>query len=244
MHLDVFPFENLLVGRHARSWANLASARASEGDHSLIEQFRHQHTSTMALDPEGVKQAERKGNFLKSNGLIPGAFLVTSRYTRAIETVRHMDVGIPWEEDDRLNERDWGPMDQISSAERTQRWPMWKTYKEANPHEWEPVEGESIRQVRLRAASLLAELGTRFPRQSGCIVAHGETNLAIQACVERLTPEEFNRMEMNMRMENATLVHYHSNGSCHRNGSGRLWKRTIDPHTETITHWEEVKLPW
>ncbi|MBP9669651.1 MAG: histidine phosphatase family protein [Candidatus Pacebacteria bacterium] len=236
MHLNVFPFESLLVGRHGRSWANLASARAALGDHSLIDKFRHQHTSVMELDPEGEVQAKRKGVFLKRHGLVPCTFHACSKYRRAIATAQHMNVAQLWQEDARLNERDWGPMDQISSAERTRLWPSWKTDKEADPHEWRPILGESIREVRLRVLQLLHELGQQFPKERGCIVAHGETNLAIQACIERLTPEEFNLVEARMRMDNATLVHYHSDGN------GRLWKRTIDPHTETVTDWSEVPL--
>ncbi len=236
MHFETFPFASLLVGRHGRSWANLAAARATLGDHSLIEKFRHEHTSVMELDPEGVAQAKRKGVFLKRHGLLPCDFHATSRYVRAIATATHMDAEQEWHKDERLNERNWGPMDQISSTERTQRWPTWKIEKETDPHEWTPVEGESIREVRLRVLRLLHELGERFPRKRGCIVAHGETNLGIQACIERLTREEFNEREKHMRMDNATLVHYHSDGN------GRLWKRTIDPHTETVTDWSEVPL--
>ncbi len=177
MHFETFPFVDLLIGRHALSRANLASALADEGDETLIQEIRHQHTSAMPLTPLGLMQSKRKGTFLLKNGLAPLDFYYTSRYLRAIETVQMM--GIPnsrWTSDPRLNERDWGPMDQISSRERGERWPTWKAEKEANPHEWKPVEGESIRETRDRALSLLKEASHLFPRKRGMLVAHGETN--------------------------------------------------------------------
>ncbi len=237
MYLDTFTFTDLFVGRHGQSMANLASDLAHKGDEALVEKIRHLHTSQVPLSPEGVAQSVRKGKrLIPEVGMSRLSFYVTSAYVRAIETGFHMSLpGAEWKHDPRINERDWGPMDQISPRERTERWPGWKLAKETDPYRWRPVHGETLEEKQRAAHLTLVELSELHADTAGVIVAHGETNLAIQADIEHILPYEFKDRERTLRMDNATFIHYR------RRGRNELFKRLVNPHTGETQPWQQVR---
>lgn len=236
MYLGRFTFTELFVGRHAESMANLASIRAHEGDETLIEELRHLHTKDVPLSTKGVQQSIRKGAWFTDQAPHLFDFYVTSEYLRAIQTGLYMALpGSVWTRDARLNERNWGPMDQISSRERTVRWPTWKRDKEANPYDWRPHDGETLREKQKSAYVALHELSEHFPGKRGVIVAHGETNLVIQASIEHILPDEFRAREAGLRMDNTDIIQYKQSGIT------GLFKRRISPARNAQSMWERVR---
>ncbi len=236
MYLEEFGFSELVIGRHAYSQANRAIEFAKKGDETHVDAIRHLHTAEVGLAEEGVEQSVRKGRWLVLNGMAPFDFYATSRYKRAIETTVHMALpGACWVQDARLNERDWGPMDQISPRERHERWPLSKENKNKDPFHWVPEGGgESIRDKVLQAKSLLREWQSSHFGKRGIFVGHGETNLGLQVCIEGIDPERFNKYEKSMYMQNATMIHYR------RSSDGSLYRRLIDPHADKIENWRLI----
>ena len=236
MHLKDFGFSELVIGRHALSQANHAMALAKKGDETHLDAIRHLHTSEVGLSEEGVQQGIFKGLWLIEYQMTPFDFYATSKYKRAIETTHYM--GLPdarWVQDARLNERDWGPMDQISKRERLERWPTSKENKNKDPFDWIPeAGGESIRDKTLHAHSLLLELQKLYPKKRGIIVAHGETSLGLQVCIERMSPERFNMREKVMYIQNATMIHYR------QDENGTLFRRHINPLRDRVTAWKKI----
>jgi broad specificity phosphatase PhoE len=182
-----------------------------------------------------VQQSIKKGAWMKE--AVEGSldFYVTSEYLRAIQTGHYMTLPFSeWKRDARFNERDWGPMDQISSRERTERWPTWKRDKEANPHGWRPHEGETLAEKQRAVHQGLRDLSEQHPRKRGIIVAHGETNLVVQACIENVTPDEFNQRERDFRMENTEIIRY-------KNSAMGLYKQRIHPQRGEVSMWQRIR---
>lgn len=228
-----FTFHELFFGRHAQSQANLAMQLAYEGDERLMEEIRHQHTSAVTLTPLGIQQAQMKGEYLHRENLLPCDVHLVSPYARTVETALYMAPGADWSTDARLQEREWGPMDQISWRERTERWPTWATDRKADPFNWRPENGETLHEVALRVRDLLCEHGQRGTGQRIYLQSHGETGRALQASVEHIDPNTYKVLEGTLQLQNAQVIHY-------RNSSGTLWKRTIDPVEGTVTPWHCV----
>lgn len=121
-------------------------------------------------------------------------------------------------------------MDQISNRERTERWPTWEEDRAADPFHWRPEQGESLREVALRARSFLSEISSNYVGSRLYLQSHGETALSFQASVEHIDPDTFKLIEHTLRLQNAEVVHYRKN-------KGALWKRTINPVAGTVTPW-------
>jgi broad specificity phosphatase PhoE len=126
-------------------------------------------------------------------------------------------------------------MDQISSRERTVRWPTWKRDKEASPYEWRPHGGETLQEKQRSSHTALHELSELFVGKRGVIVAHGETNLVIQASIEHIIPGEFKAREPELRMDNTDIIQYK------RHGITGLYKRRISPTRNERSMWQRIR---
>ncbi len=95
MHLANFTFQELFIGRHGLSLANLAIVLAKNGDESMVNTIRHLHTSEIDLAPVGFEQSIRKGHWLKTKKHVPFDFHYVSRYRRAVQTAALWNFLVP-----------------------------------------------------------------------------------------------------------------------------------------------------
>ncbi len=235
MYLPDFNFETTLVGRHGVSIHNLAWELAEKGDKSLLHAISDIANADVQLADEGRRQATRKGIWLRQNRLDTFDFYATSKFRRAIQTAELMLLpNANWIQDERLNERDWGLMSTISSHEVRKRWPTFVAERARNALDCRPVNGQTLREKVELVHSFLHDMSLRFEGKSGIIVAHRDTNIALQIAIEHIAPSRINAAEHEFYMENATLIQYLNDGR-------RILRRDINPHHPAVSEWRTVR---
>jgi len=131
----------------------------------------------LALTTDGEQQAREAGR--KIAELFRTELVVSSVYVRARETARIIAevLGLPFQVEQNLHERHAGtymgkPYESMMTA--PDRDPQ-------RPWLWRPPEGESLEDVRLRAAPVVERLAAEHPTRDVVIVSHGGVMLALWA---------------------------------------------------------------
>lgn len=175
----------------------------------LLAHVLQQRYEPAVSDPEGPltdygrAQARRTGiNLSYEMTEVPNVIYV-SPYRRAMETMKEiiggwtdlMDAKIV--EDERIGERDIGLQFMYSD---------WRIFNVFHPTQAKmdkmlgrfyakPLNGESMREVRLRNRQILQRMVRKHAGEIVLFVAHGISILSIRSLLEDWSPEEFVRQE-------------------------------------------------
>jgi len=202
--------KNLILMRHGQSEANVVQ-KGEEG-FVIPEGFTSRHDSYMRLSKLGVQQAQNAGDWLRANGLADGNRCYVSPHIRTRETAANLDLDSEWIIDDLFRERDWGEYGASPTREeQAKRFPFSYAVKAQMLWYWKPSGGESLATgVRYRVHAILDDLRLLKGVDSVLAVTHGEFIRTMQFVLERMTPEEWVKMDSDpaYSVKNCMAVHY------------------------------------
>jgi len=210
---EEWPYELVLV-RHGESEGNLAQARSKKGDiSSYTPEFKAKHSSAYRLTDRGVMQARAAGDWIRENIGDPFDRYYTSEYVRAMETAALLDLPhAHWFTEIVLRERDKGHMDNISWAEKNDRFKSEMELRKRDSFFWAPPGGESIAQVCVRVDHTFNTLRRECSNKRVIIVCHGEVMWAFRVRLERLSQVRFQKLQSSADkrdlMHNGSILQY------------------------------------
>lgn len=214
--------------------------------HGHSDRAHGRHSSLWRLSERGVAQARRSGEWLRE--AFPEGFdrHFTSEYVRAMETAAWLGLpGAEWILHPDLRERSWGDLDQLSSAERRERFAASLAEKAVSPLYWRPPNGESMAEVSARLMGILHNLHHECPQGRAVLVCHGETIGAFRAKLEGMSQLEYERWSTDPaeRIANGEIVHYTRRAPDGDVVSEHLdWRRTLVPdEPERSRPWERIR---
>lgn len=210
--------ENFMLVRHGLSEANIFQKGHFPNGvklETVPEEFGTRHDSLMRLSQHGTEQAEAAGVWLKkwledNNSENFDRFYV-SPHLRTKETAAHLDLGGEWRLDDRLRERDWGLLAPLSKEVQDTEWKDVMAMKDQNEWYWQPPSGESLATgVRTRFTQLMDSLYRKPGAKNIIAVTHGELIRTAQFVLERMTPQQWLKMDANpaYTVKNCMVIHY------------------------------------
>lgn len=182
------------------------------------------------LSKNGRRQASVTGSKLLNVGIPTPDVLLVSPYLRAKETLEAMidggffsrcDEGII---EDRIREQEHGLALLYSD---------WRVFQSLHPEQRELNElmgpywyqypqGESVSMVRERIRSFTNTLIREYANEHVMLITHHLTILSIRANFERLTPEEFIRLDNEEKPVNCGVTMYQGNPHVGSNGGLEL----------------------
>lgn len=168
------------------------------------------------LTREGETQAAITGAKLLEAGTVLPDVIIYSPYLRTRETMKFLTQGweqlemVPRVEDDRIREQEHG------LAIVYNDWRIFHTFhpeqrelKELQGDYWyQYPQGESVADVRDRVRSMLTTLVREYSGQRVLMVTHHLTILSIRATLERLTPEQFIKLDKRDKPVNCGVTEY------------------------------------
>jgi broad specificity phosphatase PhoE len=198
--------------RHGRSEANVIQERLKSNGvvADIPAGLFDRHDANMRLYSEGVDQAEAAGRWLHEHGPAFDRFY-TSPHTRTRETAAHLHLDGAWRVDDRFRERDWGEVHYITETGEDPLSAASKHSRQLSRFYWKPQAGESLATgVRLRVESILSSLYRKEGINHVIAVTHGEFISACQFVIERMTPDQWEKMDRdpNYKVQNAMIIQY------------------------------------
>lgn len=205
---------DLVLVRHGQSEGNAAVHLSRQGDDSAFtEEFLSRHSGEWRLTDLGIKQAKAAGAWIHAHiGPMFDRYYV-SDYIRARETAAHL--GLPeatWYREFFLRERDQGELDVVSGAVRRARYAESLGRRGVQPFYWKPPNGESLADVCLRIDRVIQTLHRECADKRVIIVSHGEAMWALRTRLERISQEEWKRLEGSKdpadRINNGQVIHY------------------------------------
>ena len=155
------------------------------------------------LTDYGRAQARRTGIGLSREETEIPSVIYVSPYRRAMETMKEImggwtDIGtVKVEKDERISERDIGVQFMYSD---------WRIFNVFHPMQakmdallgrfyTKPLNGESMREVRLRNRQILQKMVRKHSGEVVLFVAHGLSILSLRSLLEDWSPEDFVRQE-------------------------------------------------
>lgn len=168
------------------------------------------------LTSEGEMQAAITGAKLLEAGTALPDVIIYSPYLRTRETMDFLTQGwgqlemVPRVEDDRIREQEHG------LAVAYNDWRVFHTFhpeqrelkKLQGDYWYQYPQGESVADVRDRVRSMLTTLVREYRGQRVLMVTHHLTILSIRATLERLTPEEFIKLDKTNKPVNCGVTEY------------------------------------
>ena len=183
----------LTLVRHGESESNAAKRAAERGKPFAAEaKLMGVHTSERRLTPKGVEQAQQAGAWLRENWLqFPyEKRCYVSPYVRAAETAGFTGLNQEWRVDNRLCERNWGSLDQMTHEERMRVFKEQLARRKKHAFFWRPADGETLQDVFNRIRDLIGTLHRECERMHVLAVCHGETMLAWRTVLEYWLPQD------------------------------------------------------
>ena len=172
------------------------------------------------LTEEGARQSRVTGEMLaiaaaSRPNLLPDV-IIYSPYLRTQQTFVGLCQGwsglisVPRVEDDRIREQEHG------LAVVYNDWRVFNTFhpeqrelkKLQGDYWYQYPQGESVAQVRDRVRSMLMTLVREYHGRRVLLVTHHLTILSIRATLERLTPEEFMKLDKTNKPVNCGVTEY------------------------------------
>lgn len=177
------------------------------------------------LTQEGERQALITGQKLRERSELP-EIIFYSPYRRTRQTLEHLKAGWPelgevrTVEDDRIREQEHGlavlyndrRIFHTFHPEQRQLQALQGSYWYQYP------QGESVSMVRDRVRSMVGTLVREYSGWRVLMVTHHLTILSIRGIMERLTPEEFQRLDEHDKPVNCGVTTYHGEASLGRDG--------------------------
>lgn len=207
--------KDLLFIRHGQSEANIVQKSDDHGlEEVLAREIFNRPDWQNRLTGQGVEQALQAREWIdrELGGLAAFDALYVSPFYRTRETAAH--VGGPdlegWTIDDRIVERSWGVYGKVPRAEQRSQFPLTAAEKAANPWYIRLDGGESMPDVYGRFRDFQATLHREQVDRRVAVVSHGDFINAARYGIERLTPEEWERLDSDpdYTLRNCTLLHY------------------------------------
>lgn len=206
---------HLIFVRHGQSEANIVQRHDNHGidpatTASLFGRPDWQHR----LSALGVAQAQSAGAWIHHN---IGKFsdfdaLYVSPFFRTRETAAHLGGAAleGWTIDDRIVERSWGVYGKVPRAEQRSQFPLTAAEKAANPWYTRLDGGESMPDVYARFRDFQGTLHREQADKRVLVVSHGDFINAARYGVERMMPEEWERLDDNgeYTIRNCTILQY------------------------------------
>ncbi|GAA0935487.1 histidine phosphatase family protein [Actinocorallia libanotica] len=191
----------LILIRHGESAGNVARRAALRAGAQVIEMPCRD--PDVPLSPRGREQARLLGRFLA--GRRPPDLIVSSPYTRALETVRLATGSGDVRVDERLRDRDMGAFDRLTPAGIRARFPEeWRRQRELGKFYHRPPGGESWADIALRLRSFLRDLP---PEGTVLVSAHDAVILVFAYLLEGLTEAELMELERTT-VANCSVSHW------------------------------------
>lgn len=178
-----------------------------------------------SLTEEGNKQALVTGQKLAATSSVPYVIFY-SPYIRVRDTLQGIQKG--WEAlkavrtipDDRIREQEHG----LSLLYND--WRLFQVFHPEQkllhdllgPYWYQYPQGESVSQVRDRIRLILTMLIREWAEKDVWLVTHHLTILSIRANLERLTPEEFIRLDKEEKPINCGVTRYRGNPLAGKDG--------------------------
>lgn len=168
------------------------------------------------LTPEGERQAVITGAKLHEAGTTPPDVIIYSPYLRTRKTMDFLTQGwsqletVTRVEDDRIREQEHGLAIVYND---------WRVFNTFHPEQrelrqlqgdywYQYPQGESVADVRDRVRSMITTLIREYSGQRVLMVTHHLTILSIRATLERLTPEEFIKLDKENKPVNCGVTEY------------------------------------
>lgn len=236
------PIELVLV-RHGESVRNYSCDLAREGDEDLlIRQMQdEQDEAAWPLTNVGHQQAEEAGKWIRNTLGKEFDRAYVSTFLRAQQTAEGLGLGLPWQEDERIREREWG--DYCA--------PGYPTYSVADyladlkvcgELTWKsPYPGsESVRDMVPRVTSFLIDALTETSEGRIILVSHGGTIRSMQVVLEQIRPGD--TLCPDRRLSNCCVVMYRLAAIDLQRMSWQGEVRTAHPALpgEPETEWQEI----
>lgn len=156
---------------------------------------RWQGHADIPLNSTGRQQARALANRLAGwdEGTAPPAALYTSPLLRAAETaaIVALRLGLTPIADDRWRERDVGLFSGLTTAETREQYP--EVWARVNGFGVEPPSGETMRQLRQRAAANFEAIVARHPEETVAVVSHGGLLHQLVATILEIHPDHYGR---------------------------------------------------
>lgn len=180
------------------------------------------------LSGQGILQAETTGKKLSEIGIPVPDVIFTSPYLRTKQTLEAMikggfnGLGAKHVVEDRIREQehglsllynDWRIFHALHPEQR-------EFEKLMGPYWYQYPQGESVSMVRSRVRSFTDTLIREYASKHVVLVTHHLTILSIRANYERLSPEEFIRLDREQKPVNCGITVYR--GNPHRGTRGKL----------------------
>lgn len=207
---------DLVFIRHGQSEAN--TVQKDDSNHGYDDEtvralfgrpdWQHRLTS------QGIEQAKQARKWVDENlgGLESFDALYVSPFYRTRETAAYLggpDLG-GWTVDDRVVERSWGVYGKHPTSEQRALFPMTSEEKAQNPWYTRLDGGESMPDVYARFRDFQSTLHREQENARVCVVSHGDFMNAARYGIERMTPEEWEKIDADQTyaIRNCTVLHY------------------------------------
>ncbi|HAC56573.1 TPA: hypothetical protein DCF80_03645 [Candidatus Saccharibacteria bacterium] len=229
---------DLIFARHGQSEANIVQKSDDHGvDPSVALQIFARPDWQHRLTDLGIEQALAAKAWIdrELGGLATFDALYASPFVRTRETAAFMggEALEGWTYDDRVVERSWGVYGKVPRAEQRSQFPLTAKEKLENPWYTRLDGGESMPDVYGRFRDFQGTLHREQAGKKVFVVSHGDFINAARYGIERLTPEEWERLDSdpNYTLRNCMLLHYtRVNPNDSNDVRAKLhWRRYINP---------------
>lgn len=178
----------------------LVLIRHGESEWNRLNRFTG--SKDVGLTEEGLFEAHRAGAMLETEGLrFDAAF--TSTLKRATHTLQIIldeleQEDIPTVKDAALNERDYGELMGINKDEARRRWGAEQVHLWQRSYDIAPPGGESLKDTAQRVVPFFEKRIAPELRagKNVIVVAHGNSLRALIMQLDRLLPEDVERVEL------------------------------------------------
>ena len=206
---------DLLFIRHGESEANIVQKRDDHGvDRVVAETIFARPDWRQRLTARGIDQAKQAKAYIDQElgGLQAFDARYVSPFLRTRETAAYIggDALDGWTIDDRIVERSWGVYGKMPRAEQRAQFPLTAAEKLANPWYIRLDGGESMPDVYGRFRDFQGTLHREQANKRVLVVSHGDFINAARYGIERMMPEEWEKLDSNRdyTIRNCTILHY------------------------------------
>lgn len=212
----IYPSQ-LIIIRHGESELNVRKAIAEsrqDTERILLEPIRD---ADVQLTDRGKEQAAATGRQLKTKyEKIDAAYV--SPFIRTMDTYhimeRELGYPIPLHQDDRLREREFGILAQMTLFGIEKHYPQEAArLKLDGEYYYRPLGGESYPDMGLRLHSLLHSLYDHQKGQRIMIVTHADVVQMIRKMLERLSEAQLLELNRTDDVVNCGVTTYHFDAS-------------------------------
>ncbi len=228
---------NLVYIRHGESERNAAHRRAKlTGDQGAFGELLTRPTARARLTPEGRRQVEVTGKWIREDLGLTFSQMITSRHDRAIETATLLDLpNAEWSIKNRIRERSNGVMEGMNFEERAAYLENLKIkYHTLDPFNFRPDDGDSFADAEERLRGFLYTLGRDYSDDNVVVVGHGDNMWVARYIHEHMQTHELialRGVDPGSIIPNCAVLHY----------------TRVNPHNGVIQRkygWTRLCCPW